>query len=715
MSLQIFNDNEHQPSKRPRTKERTTLACIGCKQKKLKCDGQSPKCQNCKVSGRDCLVEDPATGLYRPRDYLQSLESRVAYLESLLQEVCPDVALDHMQTAPGERVDAGGGGAHAAAHSPASPPIGHSSMSLHNPTSHPPNENAQSEDQHVDLLSSEVALLCLSAAGREPHYFGPSSAVSFSRIVSATMGFANNLGTSASSQHSTDPAEGEERNIFQEPVIFHPPSPRSGKRLIQAYFDNIHPQYPFLHRPTFNRWEEEVRKGTQLGNMKDVEDVPLFFVLMVYAIGSLTLGQSQKKTAEMYYSMALDHISPVLASNSLESIQCILSCAVYSIRSPVGVSLWKISGMAIRHCIELGYHRSTALYHRGVDTLTRELIKRCFWVGYDIDRVAAFTLGRPVGIPEECIDVELPADIDDEYITPLGLERNPRNVGEPPTLMTGALHVIRLRRLWAKFSQSLYTKGDHRDDGTVDSLRQELDDWHAALPGQFTSSRPRPLSVFASTEWFQLAYAHSILLLYRPYITSSLSHSRPTIEIHDPERIDRVFEECSVRAREMCLLYRRLYQSSTIQFTWGSLHILFLGGLTYLYCLWRSQKVREMTSQAEVITTCMACSTVLVIIAERWNLATSYRDLFETLSERTISMVFGDSGNAPALSQQLPQRSMVDANAGDHLLGETLFQDWITGLGGVSVPQESEWLVQELLQGDVQLLPGTFYNGDMNM
>jgi hypothetical protein len=44
----------------------------------------------------DCLVEDPATGLYRPRDYLQSLEARVAYLEGLLQQVNPEVALDHL-------------------------------------------------------------------------------------------------------------------------------------------------------------------------------------------------------------------------------------------------------------------------------------------------------------------------------------------------------------------------------------------------------------------------------------------------------------------------------------------------------------------------------------------------------------------------------------------------------------------------------------------
>jgi hypothetical protein len=63
--------------------------------------------------------------------------------------------------------------------------------------------------------------------------------------------------------------------------------------------------------------------------------------------------------------------------------------------------------MAIRHCIELGYHRSAERYRRHVDPLTKEMSKRCFWVAYDIDRVAAFILGRPVGIPDELIDAEV--------------------------------------------------------------------------------------------------------------------------------------------------------------------------------------------------------------------------------------------------------------------------------------------------------------------
>ncbi|KAL3481445.1 fungal-specific transcription factor domain-containing protein [Aspergillus californicus] len=699
-------------AKRPRIGERTMLACTGCKQKKLKCDGQSPKCHNCVKSSKDCLVEDPATGLHRPRDYLQSLESRVAYLESLLQEVRPDVALDHMGSdLPDE--------SHALPSAPLSPTIAlngpaYTQLPVQEPTSGSPVNNiarrassVQPEDHQVDVLSSEVALLCLSATGRDPHYFGPSSAVSFSRIVSATMGLPATQNVGSSSQHSViSGREGSPLNA-QKDTMLRLPSSTTAAKLTKAYFDNIHPQYPILHRPTFESWEAELRRGFQPGSIQDAANIPLFFVLMVYAIGSLVMGQHNRENAERYYAAASDHISPLLELNTLESIQGILCCAIYSIRSPVGVSLWKISGMAIRYCVELGYHRSTACYRRSSDTLAKEMLKRCFWVAYDIDRVAAFTLGRPVGIPEDCIDVEFPADIDDENITPAGLLSTPRtSMNDPTTVMTGALHVIRLRRLWAKFSDSLYSRTsrsalDTQSQKTAtEALRNELEEWRLSLPSQLDFAHSNPLSVFASSEWFRIAYDHSILLLYRPFITVATNQrdNNNLANMHDEEMVEQSFEQCAQCAREMCLLYRRLYQSSSIQFTWGSLHILFLGGLTYLYCLWRSRRVREKTRQTDVVSTCLACSTVLVIIAERWNIATSYRDIFETLSEKTIGMVCGD--------ENLSNPSQRPWTETEHPT-EPLLQDWINN--GMN-DTDSEWLVQELWHGVPQFQMDDFYN-----
>ncbi|KAF2029386.1 hypothetical protein EK21DRAFT_112942 [Setomelanomma holmii] len=400
---------------------------------------------------------------------------------------------------------------------------------------------------------------------------------------------------------------------------------------------------------------------------------------MVYAIGSLALGPAHRDSADAYYSMALDRQAAVLDTDGLESIQSILCCTVYFVRSPIGASLWKISDMAIRHYIELGYHRSVAKYRKLTDPL------------------CCVHSGPTIGIPDDVIDVELPCDLEDDHITKDGITKQPRlDSNDPPTYMTGAIHVIKLRQLWSRFADNLYpttTKpsGPHSTSRQVlaGHLRQELEEWYATIPEPIDYSGPHPLSVFASKTWFQLAYNHSILLLNRHYITI-------TPPPGEEESVATALEQRAIRAREICLLYRRLYQTSTIQFTWGSLHIFFMAGMTYLYCLWRSARVRQAVRQADVINTCMACNTVLVIMAERWTQATVYRDTFETLSEKTVSMICTDRTQPLSAMSNLEE---LAANAANDLDQLAVSQDWIVGLDDLSIPNESEWFIQELLQG----------------
>lgn len=639
---------------------------------------------------------------------MRSLEARVAYLEGLLQEARPEVAVDHF-AANGET-------------SPSTLVQQLPQAENTHPAGLPQVASPAGAGEQPDVLSSEVAFLCLSAAGSEPHFFGASSAVSFSRIVSAAMGLGRSESGGSNSQPSArGGSAGRGRACTgaqaaqQVPVRL--PTPEMKGVLTEAYFNNIHPQYPVIHRPTFRIWEDECWRAASDGTIDRVADMSLFSVLMVYAIGSLVQGQSHYESAEEYYAMALDRLSAILDLDSLESIQALLLCAVYSIRSPAGVSLWKLSGMAVRLCIELGYHLDAEKYHRNVDPLTREMAKRCFWVSYDIDRVAAFTLGRPVGIPEASIDVDLPLDIDDENITASGITSTPRSEAtDPSTLMSGTIHAIKLRRLWTKMNDRLYPpkgrrscRADCSQRCIIDSLRKDLEDWHAATPNQLGRSASHPLSVFASKSWFQLAYDYTILLLYRHYMF--IPHSnRDGADVSETATVDDMaeatnaaVEECFVRARQICLSYRRIYQSSSVQFTWGSIHILFVAGLTYLFCLWHSSALRSKAKQSDVMSTCMACNTVLIIVAERWNLATSYRTAFETLSERTIRMICGDVDDL-SNSVSLPfatdahrpgQQSATQDAPGT---AEPLFQDWIMGLEDMGIPRESEWFVDELLR-----------------
>lgn len=218
---------------------------------------------------------------------MQSLEARVAYLEGLLREARPDVAIDHFagydgggQASSSSNIDQNFSFSQTDTATPVmmTAPPREPSMGLGNQRPEPQPAGSVDADDPADQLSADVALLCLGAAGREPHYFGPSSAVSFSRIVSATLNLPKKNG---SSQHSvtSGPGGASQSSRPTAPIIF--PTPTLGSALSQAYFENLHPQYPFLHRPTFHYWESVCMNANAAGQLSAAGDTALFFVWMV--------------------------------------------------------------------------------------------------------------------------------------------------------------------------------------------------------------------------------------------------------------------------------------------------------------------------------------------------------------------------------------------------------------------------------------------------
>lgn len=348
---------------------------------------------------------------------MQALESRVAYLEGLLQEVRPDLAADHMDHHRRAEIDTSANVAEQS-YSGASTGVGTRVLTSQPPRADPSVEvpttrigtahsiyTSPVQPAESDTVSSEVGQLCVNASGRELQYLGSSSALSFAQIATNAMGLQGDF---ADQKSTWAPSAASDRLKSRSQVLElrHPATEVAGA-LIRAYFDNIHPQYPFLHRPTFDVWERQCREANQNGSLQEVGHVPLFFVTMVYGIGSIASSHGLSGDAEDFYAMAMQHSPSVLNTDTLESVQALIACAVFSIRSPVGASLWMISGMALRKSIGLGYHRNHHRVKRSPSALSNEMAKRCFWIAYDIDRVTSFVLGRPPAISDQAIDAEV--------------------------------------------------------------------------------------------------------------------------------------------------------------------------------------------------------------------------------------------------------------------------------------------------------------------
>ncbi|VUC37189.1 unnamed protein product, partial [Clonostachys rosea] len=557
-----------------------------------KCDEQIPACSTCRRNHLVCLVEDPATKRIQPRNYLETLEQRVVYLEGLLglKDVPESPALPNHQ----------------------------GNLQRDQPA-------RDDNDDGVSDLSSIVGTLSINAAGAEPHYLGSSSVFAFARFIKPSL------------LHHTIPftpldVSGQELSV-PEPCLL--PDYQTGIKLSNAYFENIHPQYPFLHEPTFRLWEAELNNSFETFSIMDYDPVRRYFLNMVYAVGALLLPEAGCSPEQLYTSAMLS-IDAILCHDNLTHIQAILCAAAYSLRSSQGTSHWKLAGQALRQCISLGYHRHQKNRDPTMSKLQLEMQKRAFWSAYSMECSAAVMLGRPLSLHYQEIDAEV--RFLTESVNGHG-SMSPNSLNHCP-IIARAVHGFKIRILFGRIQTSLYM------DRTVNSLESrqsrvhalsaELAKWQASTPSPVLPPPPGgALSFFVTPDFYSASYNIALLHIHRLELTDKTNPAS-----------DDVFRKCLQAAKNICDSYRRQFFGRCLTYTWGALNDLFSAGLTYLYCLWVSPVMRGESRCDQVSSTCNNCTLVLVVLAERWKECAPFRDIFEDLASRTITMM-ADSGPRP--------------------------------------------------------------------
>jgi hypothetical protein len=201
----------------------------------------------------------------------------------------------------------------------------------------------------------------------------------------------------------------------------------------------------------------------------------------------------------------------------------------------------------------------------------------------------------------------------------------------------------------------------------ADAIRSDLDEWRASCP--------------ADNDGLQLEYHKALLLLLQPFMT-------------DLSRSSDLLRECTQAAGAVCQTYKRIHQRRPAGFFLLELHDVLVAGITLIYSLWTDQ------SQSESFATLRdlgACSTVLFLIAERWESAKRYRDAFEALvnattaclSKRSTTAVSNIAGRTP-LDIGMESQALFDAS----LWGNDDSSTWKGMLGeitGTVEPGLQDW------------------------
>ncbi|KAK0367293.1 hypothetical protein LTR02_002274 [Friedmanniomyces endolithicus] len=333
--------------------------------------------------------------------------------------------------------------------------------------------------------------------------------------------------------------------------------------------------------------------------------------------------------------------------------------------------MWHTVGIAVRTALELGLHRESSYSIKPGPELDeaqlvryrdQELGRRCFWCMIAFDTITSSILGRPLGIRGDDIDTALPLVEIDGLLTPLftstvaGMRR-----------IAIFNKIVRYRLFCGKLITSLHRKRSP-DISIEDALRlrdelaDELDLWYSSLhelrlPHNATLDEDGH-SCYLSPTWYEMLYANATLMVWRPCpLLADITNDRHTLQ--------RIYDSATNAINSYAVLHR----NRLINYSWVTLHFVFMAGLSYIYAVSRHLRGRINGTQGnaclleddpttiDVVNISRACSNVLVAVAERWNTQRHCHEVFDRLSDAVLNDAI-KLQTASVLAQQHDSPSM---------------------------------------------------------
>ena len=625
-----------------------------------KCDGKLPECSTCKRTGVPCIVVDRVTQRQQPRGHVEDLETDNAQLKERIRQLeleasSRDVKLEILERA--------------------------ASLQPNGQSQQTPVKNAETGPltrQSIDATTKDSGVDGIDSAspGRGQATDSGSTRLLFGNVIHAVLlkaDYKQVHGPSDSNYRlrvGGRVQSGPSQTNISDDRNFSLPSPELANQLQNAYFTHRWPALPLLHRPSFL----EQHYSSVMNHQTESSDVSLFLTLMVFALGSIDLKRQDSSFISPhldYFTFATqNYLMGTIASESIETVQGLLLMSVFAVNEHQSVNSWHCIGQAVRMAIDLGLHQSSS--STSSHLLTTEMRRRVFWSAYTLDRNISISLGRPYAVRDADVNVPLPQPYTDkELSTPMsGLATLPVRSPNPLDMST-FIHIVKLRQIQSRIQDNFYPSDTSKVTNESlaynrQLLREELDSWIAEAPCYSTTTE----ATFQTPNWFQIAYSHGLLLLYRP------SPAAPIVDLEG-------LQICADSAISMISSYSSLYAKKKVTYTWIALHSLFMASITMLYTLWVSQEIRRSTRKNIVKSNVMSCLALFDVISDYWPLAVRCYNIIDRLGHATIALF------DPSDASESPSAISGSSAQGHFGQIDLEYMDWFGTRGSSRLPLSS--------------------------
>lgn len=343
------------------------IACVLCRKRKLKCDGEKPSCGTCVRLQHDCSYDEVRRKSGPKRGYVKALEARLAQVETMLK-------------------------------TQDDPPNGIRAGNVNGQTAQVPN-NMPTDFQDIVLGQDNVDML--HHRGMNQHD-GPIQ----TQYTHATLG-TNGLGNQDMPTEDAFPWEMIGLGL-DEPL----PTQDVVAELNQAYFDKVHPSMPMIHRPRY----------FAAMNLAPHMRPP---VCLRYAMwcNAAAVTDKWEGLQEHFYARARKYVQQDEMKGHGESMITIAHAQTWALLATYEFKLmffpraWMSSGRACRLAQMMGLHRldGTGLDVKQClpppkDWTEREERRRTFWMCFCVDRYSSIGTGWPMTVEEKDILSSLPSE-----------------------------------------------------------------------------------------------------------------------------------------------------------------------------------------------------------------------------------------------------------------------------------------------------------------
>ncbi|KAF2148417.1 hypothetical protein K461DRAFT_232637 [Myriangium duriaei CBS 260.36] len=392
----------------------TTNACLECRRRKIRCDGNLP-CSQCHWYRRSetCRYTKPTQRVVPSRALVEKLTNRVTQTEALLNRIFPGHHVESLLSLSHE--DLLNLALNARDCTPQSACTPHSST-VHSPavksdTSHdlesleqtPAKEEVAEEFrrhlvQQTQRIADDVNGLSL-AAEKQSSYAGISSIAAALHTIFTISPSSKTFVSQWRPIETALPSRARTPSPIDAAIDASTlPTFEEGKTLLDAYFTRIHALMPMVdEQGLWQLWTQGTR-----------QDAPYLALLnTILALGALVTRNSTSNHHTVFFRRAMHHINiELLGSGSILAVQAIGLMSGYYLHYVNRPNLANnLMGAAIRMATVLGMHReahprsnlrpdSFKPINTAEPTPT-EMRRRTWWTLFNLDTWANTTQGRP--------------------------------------------------------------------------------------------------------------------------------------------------------------------------------------------------------------------------------------------------------------------------------------------------------------------------------